>query len=250
MMLSASCDNLKTEQGGWPQYNIKDTLLRNLCFLFKRVHGVHINPWNGTLKDFINKASDITYCNQLILCLLQPSKKISSHIETWNIQRQSINNLNKTNNEPPPTTPPHWRKEYPPPSPTPPHTRLPPPRRELTDYKNNQDYISNNIGRIMYDPLKVLGLGYSVLEKEVKVYFCSMSIINNPDKRKKKTEMTENYTIFFHTLKNAQSYFREVLWNGDVFVCGNYYTSTNTLIEVIISVTVTCRNWKKILYRS
>ena len=66
MMLTASSNHLRPEQRGCPQYHNKDTLMSNLFILFKKVHEGHIDPRNGTLNNWINKASDDRYWNQLI----------------------------------------------------------------------------------------------------------------------------------------------------------------------------------------
>ena len=66
MTLTESCNHLRSEQGGRPQYHNKDTLVSNLCLLFKKVHEVLIYAWNEILKDWIKKASDERYWNQLI----------------------------------------------------------------------------------------------------------------------------------------------------------------------------------------
>ena len=54
-MLTASCSHLRPEQGGRPKYHNKDTLVSKLCLLFEKLHEVHIDPWNGTLKDWIKR---------------------------------------------------------------------------------------------------------------------------------------------------------------------------------------------------
>ena len=54
MMLTASCNHLRPEQGGHTQYHNKYTLVSNLCILLERVQEVYIDPSYGTLKDWIN----------------------------------------------------------------------------------------------------------------------------------------------------------------------------------------------------
>ena len=119
MMLTASCNHSKPEQVGRRQYKNKDTLVNNLCLLFKKLHEVHIYPQNGILKDWINEASDDRYWNQLILCILQPSTELPSRPETWKRQRQSSRNRTQTNNAPPPAPPPLLTREPPNSSPPP-----------------------------------------------------------------------------------------------------------------------------------
>ena len=110
MILTASCNHLRIEQGGCPEYHNKYNLVRNLCLLFKKVHEVHIYPWNGTLKDCINEASDEIYRNHLIRCPLKPSLQLPAWPETWNRQRQRSRNRTWTIHAPPPTPPSLWRK--------------------------------------------------------------------------------------------------------------------------------------------
>ena len=146
--------------------------MSNLCILFKKLHGVHIDPRNGTLKDCINKASDYRYWNQLIRCLIQPIEKLPARPETWNRKIQSSRNQTWENNAPPPTPPPRRRKEPPTPSPQPgTYNRVPPPIRESKYNNTNREYIDDNVGKIMYDLLKVLGLVFGASETEVKVQF-------------------------------------------------------------------------------
>ena len=84
MMLTVICNHSGSEQGGRPQYHNKDTLVSNLCLLFKKVHEVYIDSRNGTLNDWIKKISDDIYWNQLIQCLLQPRTKLLARPGTWN----------------------------------------------------------------------------------------------------------------------------------------------------------------------
>ena len=75
---------------------------------------MRIDPRNGNLKDWINKASDEIYWNQLIRCLLQLSQKLPARPQTWNRRKQSSRNQTWKNNAPPTTPPPRRRKEPPP----------------------------------------------------------------------------------------------------------------------------------------
>ena len=58
--------------------------------------------------------------------------------------------------------------------------------------------------------------------------------------------MSEEYTtIILQILNNNHSYLREILWNDGIFgglfifMCENYYTHTNPLMELMITVIVT-----------
>ena len=61
MMLTEIFNNLSPEQASRPQYHNKDNLVSNLCLLLKKLHEVHIDPCNGTLKYWNNEASDKIY---------------------------------------------------------------------------------------------------------------------------------------------------------------------------------------------
>ena len=81
-MLTENCNHLRPEQGGCTQYHNKDTIVSNLCFLFKNKIKVYIDTQNGILKYCINKSSDEIYWNKLIQCLLQPRTKSPARPET------------------------------------------------------------------------------------------------------------------------------------------------------------------------
>ena len=60
----------------------------------------------------------------------------------------------------------------------------------------------------MYDPLKVLNLGFVASETEIKVQFWAISRIYHPEKHKmEQTGMSEeDLTTIFHVLNNSHSY--------------------------------------------
>ena len=97
--------------------------------------------------------------------------------------------------------PPHHVAVRPPPQ--------PPPR------STQQDYIPENIGRVLYDSFKILGLGLGPSEREVKQAYCELARQYHPDKWKEThhaTGMTlEESTAHFQQLNNAQSHLRQVL---------------------------------------
>ena len=126
-ILTSSYHYSRPEQGGRPQYHNKDTLMSNLCILFKKLHWFHIEYWYGSLMDWINEDSDKIYWNQLIQCLLHQIEKLPACTESCNRQRQSIRNQTQENSAPPPTFPSNRWKEPPPPfSPPWPCNRVPP----------------------------------------------------------------------------------------------------------------------------
>ena len=107
-------------------------------------------------------------------------------------------------NEPPPEPDP----------PTPPLCHLPPPPKP-PPRSTQQDYIPENIGRVLYDSFKILGLGLGPSEREVKQAYCELARQYHPDKWKEThhaTGMTlEESTAHFQQLNNAQSHLRQVL---------------------------------------
>ena len=160
--------------------------MRNLYILFVKSYEVYIDPHYETLKYYINESNDRRYWNQLIWCLIHPSEKWTAHHETWNRRRQSGRSQTLANTDPPPTPPPIKGKEPPPPSPPPlPSNRATIPHQESTDNNTNQDYIAENSERIIYDLLKVLGLGFGASKTEDKVQCWSMYRIYNPKKHKR-----------------------------------------------------------------
>ncbi|KAL7526244.1 hypothetical protein ACHAXR_001390, partial [Thalassiosira sp. AJA248-18] len=98
-----------------------------------------------------------------------------------------------------------------PPSP-PRRNRAPPPPREQRN-NNKRDYIKENVGKVLYDSLKVLGLGLDASETEVKIKYRALSRLHHPDKHDTaKTGMTnQGASDFFKLINNAQAYLRQVM---------------------------------------
>ena len=57
-------------------------MVENLRLLFQDVSTVHINRF-GSLRDWISKASNKDYWNQLVKCLLHPDTPLPERPETW-----------------------------------------------------------------------------------------------------------------------------------------------------------------------
>ena len=221
-MLTASCSNIRLS--GRPNYHNKDALVKNLKLLFANVHDVVIDD-RGNLKDWINEASDEKYWNALVKCLLDKNATLPDRPETWTRRRRSPRNHDNANREQPfPPTPPRTSRSSNndndsndtendrPPSP-PRRSRVPPPRRESANAQGERDYIAENVGRSLYDSLKILGLGFGASETEVKVQYRALCRIYHPDKHDPaKTGMSnEEASDFFKLINNAQAYLREVL---------------------------------------
>ena len=110
--------------------------------------------------------------------------------------------------DPHPTPSPLWWNGPPPPSQSP-RNIVTPSRQESKNNNTDRDYIYDNFRRVMYDSLKLFGLGFGASETEVKVQFRTMSRIYHPYKHK--TEHTgitdEDATTLFHIMSNAHSCF-------------------------------------------
>jgi hypothetical protein len=57
-------------------------MVENLRLLFRDVTTVHIDRF-GSLRDWINEASNEDYWNQLVKCLLHPDMLIPERPKTW-----------------------------------------------------------------------------------------------------------------------------------------------------------------------
>ncbi len=57
-------------------------MVENLCLLFQDVNTVNFDCF-GSLQDWIHKASDKQYWNQLVACLLYPSTPLPERTEAW-----------------------------------------------------------------------------------------------------------------------------------------------------------------------
>ncbi len=77
------------------------------------------------------------------------------------------------------------------------------------------DYIPEQVGRSLYDSLKILGLGSGALECEVKLAYRRLAFLYHPNKWEqacKTTGMTlQDTTAHFQLLNNAQSFLHATL---------------------------------------
>jgi len=235
-MITACCHNTRLAQR--PHYHNKDSLVKNLKLLFAQVDDVEIDH-QGSLKHWINEASDEQYWTSLVRCLIDRHAKLPERPEHWTRRRRSPRNHNNNSHEWafPPTPPRHssssrnhssssqdsesqdsgpqdsHEQENSPPSP-PRRSRVPPPRRERTSEENeDRDYLEENVGRYMYDSLKIFGLGLGASETEVKIKYRQLSRKYHPDKHDPSiTGMTDSEAQHFMQLLNsAMSYLREAL---------------------------------------
>ena len=210
-MLTACCNNKRLACR--PNHHNKDSLVKNLKLLFARVNEVVIDD-KGTIKDWINEASNAQYWNQLVRCLLDSEAELPERPAEWPRRRRSPRNHEQSRTEQPfPPSPPRpQRDEDAPPSP-PRRRRVPPRRRRAAQPEADRDYIPENVGRSLFDSLKVLGLGLGATEREVKTNYRALSRMYHPDKHDPdKTGMThEEANEFFKLINNANQYLREVM---------------------------------------
>ncbi|KAL7523598.1 hypothetical protein ACHAXR_000250, partial [Thalassiosira sp. AJA248-18] len=77
----------------------------------------------------------------------------------------------------------------------------------------NRDYNEESVGQVLYDSLKVLGLGLGASETKVKTKYQALSCLYHPDKHDStKTDMTNQAASdFFKLINNAQAYLRQVM---------------------------------------
>jgi hypothetical protein len=79
-------------------------MVENLRLLFQKVPTVHIDHY-GSLQDWIHKASNKKYWNQLVDCLLHPNMPLSEcpaawgPLTSWHAQRATNNNRRPANHD-------------------------------------------------------------------------------------------------------------------------------------------------------
>ena len=225
-MMTACCDNIRSV--GRPFLQNKDFIVKNLRLLFAYVPEVTIDDY-GSLKNWINEALDKKYWNDLLDCLTDRQASIPERPTELPRPRRSPRNHDAPppNQQPSPPTPPQTqrtRATEEPNSPEAPHSPPPhqssPPRRQRpappppqTD--NGRDYDPEQVGRSLYDSLKILGLGFGASEREVKLAYRRLACIYHPDKWEQTqgtTGMTHaETTAHFQLLNNAQSFLRATL---------------------------------------
>ena len=121
-------------------------------------------------------------------------------------QTQCTRATEETNSPKAPHSPPPHRS-------SPPRRQRPAPPPRQTD--NGRNYDPEQVGRSLYDSLKILGLGLGASEREVKLAYRRLACIYHPDKWEQSqgtTGMTlAETTAHFQLLNNAQSFLRATL---------------------------------------
>jgi hypothetical protein len=96
-----------------------------------------------------------------------------------------------------------------PPRPSPPRQQKPvhPPPAQVD---SGQDYIPEQVGRSVYDNLKILSLGLGAPEREIKLAYQRIACLHHPDKwnqAQATTDMTlQETTEQFQLLNNAHAF--------------------------------------------
>ena len=221
-MLTACCDNIRPV--GRPFLHIKDYIIKNLRLLFANVPEVTIDDF-GSLKSWIREALHEQYWTQLVDCLTNRHASLPPRPDDWPRPRRSPRNHDAPPREQqpfPPTLPRAQRssnsdQQHRAPSNSPPRRQRPPPPQQppQPDSTNGRDYIPEQVGRSMYDSLKILDLGLGASEREVKLAYRRLASIYHPDKwehSRHTTGMTlPETTAHFQMLNNAQSFLRSRL---------------------------------------
>jgi hypothetical protein len=226
-LMTACCDNVR--RVGRPFLHNKDFIVKNLRLLFANVPEVTIDEY-GSLKNWINEALDEKYWNDLLDCLTDRQASIPERPVELPRPRRSPRNHDAPppNQQPFPPTPPRTQRTRttteetnspeaphspPPHRPSPPRRQRPAPPPPRTN--NERDYDPEQVGRSLYDSLKILGLGFGASEREVKLAYRRLACIYHPDKWEQTqgtTGMTHaETTAHFQLLNNAQSFLRATL---------------------------------------
>ena len=167
--------------------------------------------------DWFSKANSKQYWEQLTKCLLNSHEKLPPRPKQWNRRRRSTQNWNQPNIPRDETLPPN--NNQPPPSPQ--CNIAPPPRRDRQSLNQQQDrdYIPDNVGRVMYNSLQIISLGFGSTETKVMNRFRMLLKIYHPDKHEQnQTGMTNEEAMhFFQLLNNAWMFLTNIL----CCCCGN-----------------------------
>jgi hypothetical protein len=172
--------------------------VRNLQLLFARVPTTTIDRY-GSLKDWINEASNEKYWTALVQCLLHSNAPLPEQPPAWGAPPCCSTRVPSPPAPPPadrdhndsdagqPTTPPRQRplpwqlqQSQPPvqPSTTPPVFD---PKQWLND-----PILADKVGRSMSYALELLGLGLGASEIEVKIRYRQLAREYHPDKTTKR----------------------------------------------------------------
>ena len=120
------------------------------------------------------------------LDMLHPIEKLPTRPKRWNRIRQSVRNWNHVNTNMPQLSSPHRNNEASPPRSNRRKRMTPSPQRNIRNNSNNnhqnREWVPENVGRVLNNSLKILGLGFGAFKTEVKVKCRALSIVYHPDK--------------------------------------------------------------------
>ncbi len=245
-MITACCDHKR--QVGRPQTTGKNFMVENLRLLFRDVNTVHIDRF-GSLRDWINEASNEDYWNQLVKCLLHPDMPIPERPKTWgplppwrtqraanrqcppdhnaDNDKDNENSSNAGSNHSDGNRESHRdeeshgrrQRQHPPlPRRAPPTHKQqrsqfnPPPPAQYNpkQWLNDEDFCTQ-VGRSMFQSLAILGLGLGASETEIKVRYRQLARKYHPDKNDTAITglTTSEASTFFQLLNNAHQYLKD-----------------------------------------
>jgi hypothetical protein len=207
-MLIAFAPN--TRLHGRPIKCNKESMWESLKRLTKDIPGIHID-FGGSLSDWYLDALDTTFWNKCIEHLRDTSKAVPERPNRnagFNPRRSRRNRQNRSDqNHQNGANGTGSREEE--------TNSVSPPRRNrrATPPNDNRDYDPANVGRIMYDSLKILGLGYGATNSELKAAYRSAARMYHPDQHNQaRTGMNDEQALqLFQLINNANEYLKEKL---------------------------------------
>ena len=238
-MITACCDH--KQRVGLPQTTGTKFMVKNLRLLFRDVSTVHIDRF-GSLRDWINEASNEEYWNKLVKRLLHPDTPLPERPGTWGLlpswhARQAAknmqcptdhdtdddkdtenisnagSNIGDGNRESHRNEGSHGRgQRQHPPSPrrrsqfNPPTPAQYNPKRWL----NDEDFCIQ-VGRSMFQSLMILGLELGASETEIKVHYQQLARKYHPDKNDTAITglTTSEASTFFQLLNTTHQYLND-----------------------------------------
>ena len=184
----------------------KEGLWESLKRLMEPVPEINIT-FSGSLKDWYLDALDNTFWNGLIAHLRDNSKPVPVRPN-----REASFNPRRSERRAPNDDPPRHADEN-----TRSDANISPPRqntrRSRAQSGTQRDYDPENVGKVLYDSLKVFNLGYGATIREVKAEYRSLARVYHPDKHQpEQTGMSdEDSKKFFQLINNAHTYLRSKL---------------------------------------
>ncbi len=166
----------------------------NLQLLFQRVHTTTIDRY-GSLKDWINEASDEKYWTALVQCLLHSDASLPEQLTPWGPTPCCITQVPPTACSATHGQRPWWPRcctTHNTTTAMPPHLAIPTVTASHTTPYNatwfwskkwlNDPVLANKVGQSMSHALKLLGLELGASEMEVKICYRQLAREYHPDK--------------------------------------------------------------------